>query len=276
MDIYAPVSYKTSRLLTLSYSSSFGSSSYLFGKRLRKHIYAIYGMVRIADEIVDTYKGADADTLLDQFEREVFQAIERGYSTNPIIHAFCLTARKYRIDDTLIKPFFWSMRLDLTPQTFTAQLYRDYIHGSAEVVGLMCLRVFCNGDDDTYSKLEPGAASLGAAYQKVNFLRDLAADCTELGRMYFPDISYESFDEKEKQAVIADIQSDFDAARPALLRLPKSSRLATMVSYSYYLTLLRKLKSTPIDTIKQHRIRLGAGRKLLLFFKVIALESWKR
>jgi phytoene/squalene synthetase len=182
MDLYLSTSRAGSRLFTNAYSSSFGLARRLFSKSIRQHIYDIYGLTRIADEIVDTYHGPHAEAMLNELEAETYRAMERGYSANPIVHAFQATARQFGITQALLKPFFASMRTDLTKKSFTASQYQAYIYGSAEVVGLMCLRVFCNGDDARYDSLKDGASKLGAAYQKVNFLRDIAEDYKELGR----------------------------------------------------------------------------------------------
>ncbi len=275
MELYDAVAYENSRHLTLRYSTSFGISSRFFSKQMQPHIYAIYGMVRIADEIVDTYKGPQAAKLLDAYEQAVYAAIKLGYSTDLILYAFALTARAYGIDRTLIAPFFASMRMDLAPQTYSPADYKAYIHGSAEVVGLMCLRVFCSGDNAHYDSLRDGAAALGSAYQKVNFLRDLAADYKELGRLYFPGVTYEQFDETAKRHIIADIKQDFAAALPALRRLPASSRKATLISYVYYTELLKKLEQTPAATIKTTRIRVPSRRKLSLIVSTLVREGWK-
>ena len=273
MDLYRRVSYELSRILTLRYSSSFGLSSRLFSGSVRQDIYAIYGLVRIADEIVDSYIGADQLALLNDMEAEVYEAIERGYSTNPIIHAYALTARRYEIDSVLIAPFFDSMRMDLAPLTYTDEKYHAYIYGSAEVIGLMCLRVFCQNDDNQYEALADGAKHLGAAYQKVNFLRDIASDYSDRGRTYFPGISYETFSEKEKQAIIASIKSDFKAAQPSLDQLPKNSRAAVMLSVTYYQQLLKRLGKASVTDIKSRRIRINAGEKVWLF--IVALIRYK-
>lgn len=269
MELYTQVAYANAKQLTLRYSTSFGISSRLFPKDMQQHIYAIYGLVRIADEIVDTYKGSDSSSLLDTLEKDTYTSIKTGYSTNPIVHAFATTARTYGIGHDLIEPFFASMRMDLHPQTYMPQDYKRYIHGSAEVVGLMCLRVFCEGNDKQYEQLRDGAAALGSAYQKVNFLRDLAADYQELGRLYFPGKTYDTFSESDKKEIINDIAADFDAALPALYRLPTSSRKATLMSYVYYRELLKKLESTPAATIKTTRIRVPSQKKLLLLVRTV-------
>lgn len=273
MDLYNKVAYENSRHLTLRYSTSFGISSRLFSKEIQPHIYAIYALVRIADEIVDTYKGADSLKLLDDLESLTYASIKSGYSTDLTVHAFAQTARHYGIEKQLIAPFFQSMRMDLTPQNYDGKNYAVYIHGSAEVVGLMCLRVFLDNNVERYAELAPGAAALGSAYQKVNFLRDLAADYKELGRLYFPGVTYDAFNERSKQLIIDDIKNDFTTALPALNKLPTSSRKATLTSYVYYLELLKKLERTPAETIKRTRVRVPSRRKLALLARTVAFGA---
>jgi phytoene synthase len=272
MDTYTTFAYAASRNLTLTYSTSFGISSRLFSKSIRRHIYAIYGLVRIADEIVDTYPGTDRRQQLDSFEAETYIAIRSGYSTNPIIHAFSLTVREYGIKKKLITAFFKSMRMDLDPKVYTETLYKTYIYGSAEVIGLMCLRVFCDKDETLYSSLESGAKALGAAYQKINFLRDLAADYKQLGRLYFPGLTFDSFNDKTKQTIIKDIRKDIALASDSLMRLPKSSRIAVSTSLAYYLKLLDKLAQLPANEIKKKRVRINNTHKLLLLGSAILHE----
>lgn len=263
MELYTDTSYELSRQLTQRYSTSFGMSSRLFSSSVRPHIYAIYGMVRLADEIVDTYRGDDVAEILDTFEQTVYAACESGYSTNPIVHAFGQTAREYDITSELIAPFFESMRTDLTRRTYDQEGYERYIYGSAEVIGLMCLRVFCSPQQ--YEVLKDGACALGSAYQKVNFLRDMAADYKELGRTYFPGaIRYETFDEADKAAIIADIEKDFTAANDALAQLPRSAKRAVLLSRRYYTSLLKRIKKTPAETLKTTRIRVPTTKKLAL------------
>lgn len=264
MDLYEKVSYELSRQLTERYSTSFSMSSRLFDRMIRDDIYAIYGLVRIADEIVDTYRGADARSLLEDLESATYAAIERGYDTNPIVHSYALTAKKYGIDSELIRPFFASMAMDLAPAEYTDELYESYIYGSAEVVGLMCLRVFCAGDGARYDELKPGAQALGSAYQKVNFLRDIAADYRELGRLYFPGVTYDGFDDEEKQRIISDIERDFEKARAYADKLPASSRRAVKLSMSYYGELLKRITYTSAATLKKERVRIGNARKVAL------------
>jgi phytoene/squalene synthetase len=269
VEQYAKASYAASKLITNSYSTSFGMSIRLFEKSLRPHIYAIYGFVRIADEIVDTYNGTDQRDLLDNLELEAQDAIDTGYSTNPIVHAFAITVRMFNISDELIAPFFDSMRIDLSPQIFDQKLYETYIYGSAEVVGLMCLKVFLD-DEAKYYTLTQSAGKLGAAYQKVNFLRDIAADSKGLGRWYFPIGSATTFDETTKQAIIDDIQADFTAARLGIEQLPEGSRHAVSLSYSYYSQLLEKIQQTPAQELIQTRIRINNLSKSGLFLRAAA------
>lgn len=269
MELYDKVAYENSRHLALRYSTSFGMSSRLFEKSMQPHIFAIYALVRIADEVVDTYVGENAAELLDNLEAHTYETLRTGYSTDLVVHAFAKTANIFGINETLIRPFFESMRMDLSPREYKSSDYDKYIHGSAEVVGLMCLRVFLKGDDALYDELSPGAAALGSAYQKVNFLRDLAADYKDLGRLYFPDVTYEDFDDEAKQRIVADIKRDFSKALPSLRRLPASSRRATLMSYIYYGELLKKLEAAPAEMIKTTRIRLPSRRKLTLMLRTV-------
>ena len=263
MDQYTTISYKTSKLVTNAYSTSFGLSIRLFAPPLRRHIYAVYGLVRVADEIVDTYKGTEQRELLDSFEAETERALITGYSTNPVIHAFAQTARTYAISSDLLIPFFESMRMDLTPQKFNQHTYEAYIYGSAEVVGLMCLKIFTTNQDQ-YNSLSEAAKKLGSAYQKVNFLRDIAADTDQLGRWYFPLSSKDTFDEKAKNIIILDIEKDFLAGRRGIDTLPASSQKAVRLSYDYYQGLLKKIQQTAASDLLQKRVRINNPKKLAL------------
>lgn len=264
MDLYHRVAGETSRLVTERYSTSFSLASRLFGPDIRPHIYHIYGLVRVADEVVDTYRGKDQAPLLDALETEVYAATARGFSTNLIVDAFALTAAKYHIGRDLIEPFFASMRRDITQHNYTPSELGDYIYGSAEVVGLMCLKVFTAGNAGSYAKLKPGAQALGAAFQKVNFLRDLSADHEELGRVYFPGVKWESFNDDAKRRVEADIAADFDAAYQAIMALSPSARPAVLAAYRYYRALLEKIQATPAAALKAGRLRVPTARKLMI------------
>lgn len=268
MDRYSTTSYRLARIVTEDYSTSFSMSSLLLGRAIRPHIYAIYGLVRIADEIVDTYNTADSGAQLDQLETQVVNALTSGYSSNPLVHAFATTARRYHIDTELIAPFFVSMRRDLSPvSSLSTDEYDTYIYGSAEVVGLMCLKVFVEGDQKAYDELRAGASALGRAYQKVNFLRDLGADADQLGRWYFPIGSAETFNDDIKNDIITDIEKDFAAARVAIPKLPTSARKAVATSYAYYSQLLAVIKATPADILRHSRVRVPNSRKIALLVK---------
>lgn len=272
MELYEKTSYELSRHLTRRYSTSFSMSSRLFSRPIQPHIYAIYGLVRCADEIVDTYKGEDAAQQLDELEAQTERAMKVGYSSNPIVHAYGVTARRYNIDTSITRPFFASMRLDLSPKTYTPELYSEYIYGSAEVIGLMCLRVFVDGDSKRYETLTPGARSLGAAYQKVNFLRDMRSDYQALGRVYFPGVSFKTFTKEQKQTIEQDIEQDFRQARRAIAQLPRGAKLALMMSYDYYYSLFKKLKQADVAAISSRRIRISNGHKIMLLLKRIVLR----
>lgn len=267
MDLYRTTSYLLSEFLTRKYSTSFSLSTQLFSADRRKHIYAIYGMVRIADEIVDSYAGTNQRELLSELHADVLRAIDCGYSANPLVHAFGQTARQYGITDDIIAPFFASMAMDIDKTSYTADEYATYIHGSAEVVGLMCLRVFTEGDEAEYQCLVAPASSLGAAYQKVNFLRDIKAD-HELGRWYFPSGSFNTVDEAWKQDVIIDIEADISDARTGLASLPYDAERAVALSIEYYGGLLEAIKNTPAEKLKNTRIRVSDSKKLALLAKM--------
>lgn len=272
MELYTETSYALSRELTLRYSTSFSKSSELFSKNIRPYIFAIYGLVRIADEIVDTYQGKDAGKLLNELEVDTYAAIKAQYSTSPIIHAFAHTARQFGITKSLIKPFFESMRTDLAKKTFTPAEYNSYIYGSAEVIGLMCLKVFVDGDEAEYKKLEKPARHLGAAYQKVNFLRDIKSDYEERGRLYFPGITFATFNDGAKNEIVKNIEADFEQAKPALKQLPIGARKAVSLSYEYYKALLTELSHSSASTIKANRIRVSDAKKV----KILLSHKLKR
>jgi phytoene/squalene synthetase len=223
--------------------------------------------VRIADEIVDTYRGNDARELLDELEADTYRSIGSGYSANPVVHAYALTARTFEIEKPVIEAFFASMRMDITGYENIPENYEKYVYGSAEAVGLMCLSAFVEGDKTKYVELSDGARALGAAYQKINFLRDLASDKSELNRWYFPGSTYQTFDDEDKRLIVQDIQQDISAARVALEKLPRSSRRAVNLSLAYYDLLLRRLESANVDELKQRRLRVPDARKIALYVK---------
>jgi phytoene synthase len=272
MELYTRICYDTAALFTKGYSTSFSASCRLLDSSIRHHIYAIYGLVRLADEIVDTYRQADSNALLNALESETYHAIVGGYSTNPIVHAFALTARSYSISPQLLQPFFASMRIDSKNQ-YTPANYAAYVHGSAEVVGLMCLRVFVNGNITQYQSLQDGACMLGSAYQKINFLRDMAADFSERGRVYFPDVTFQTFDNKQKARIEADITHELAIAETYITQLPNSCRKAVKLSYQYYHALFTRLAHSSAADVKTQRIRVPAITKILLFTRIALRPS---
>lgn len=267
MEQYTRVSYQLAQTVTLDYSTSFGQSSKLFSPEIRTHIYAIYGLVRVADEVVDTYNGKDTARLIKELESHTLHALKIGFSPNPLVHAFVTTAKRYGIGRDLVRPFFKSMHMDLKQKRYTPHAYATYIYGSAEVIGLMCLKIFCD-DVAQYKHLEPKARALGSAYQKVNFLRDIRADYEERGRVYFPDVTFESFTDRRKNALIKDIKKDFQKAKPAIAELPPQARKAVALSYAYYNELLVKLEKASAEDIKTARIRISTAKKMQLYFAV--------
>jgi phytoene/squalene synthetase len=264
MALYDKVCIKASRSTTLTYSTSFSLGVRSLHHRFREPIHAIYGFVRFADEIVDTFHGFDKPTLLARFRAETERSIAEGISLNPILHSFQQVVNRYGIERELYDTFLRSMEMDLTDTVHDASSYATYILGSAEVVGLMCLRVFCEGDDARYQELKPAAMRLGAAFQKVNFLRDLKDDHQNLGRTYFPDVDVRNMSAADKLAIEQEIQDDFDAALQGIRKLPKGSRYGVYVAYVYYLALFRKIKALPTERILQERIRVRNRRKLAL------------
>ena len=268
-NIYDEFSASSSKLATNLYSTSFSLGILLFSKSIRPNIYAIYGFVRLADEIVDSFMGYEQERLLDDFEKDTYQSIEDGLSLNPILNSFQDTVNKYQIPHELIDAFLKSMRMDLHQSNYSQQEVGDYIYGSAEVVGLMCLRIFCDGNDALYNTLTPYAKSLGAAFQKVNFLRDLKDDYHVLGRSYFEDIDFEHFDLESKQKVEQDMKQDFDHALIGIKQLPASSRFGVYIAYIYYFSLFQKIERLHYKSIAEKRIRISNFEKYRLL-----LKSW--
>lgn len=264
--LYNEVCQECSQVITNRYSTSFSMGIKAFDRRFHLPIYSIYGFVRFADEIVDTFHGKDKATLLNRFRQDLDYALEEKVSLNPVLHSFQNVVHKYKIEKELIDAFLNSMEMDLFHQKYEDKLYNHYIYGSAEVVGLMCLRVFCEGNEAQYQHLKKSARRLGAAFQKVNFLRDMKSDFDERGRVYFPGVDFLQFSLKDKKDIEADIQADFDAAYVGILQLPRGVRLGVYLAYVYYTKLFQKIcNSTPIK-VKQERIRVPDSRKLLLLF----------
>jgi len=263
--LFDEVSVRCSKLTTKSYSTSFSLGIRFLAKDLRNPIYSIYGFVRFADEIVDTFHGYDKEALLSEFRANTYKAIEDGISLNPILNSFQQVVRDYNIDHDCIETFLKSMRMDLYKQDYNAKEYDEYILGSAEVVGLMCLSVFLRGNSSEYQRLKPYAMKLGSAFQKINFLRDLHMDYKGLGRTYFPGVNVEHFDEKVKKEIEADIQKDFEMGYEGIKQLPRDSRLGVFVAYVYYYKLFRKIKQIPVQSILSTRVRISNKRKAALF-----------
>lgn len=262
--LYDLISADLNQQITRRYSTSFSLGIKMLHPSIREGIYAIYGFVRLADEIVDTFHGYDQEVLLHEFIEDTKKAIERKISLNPVLNNFQKSVNQYGIEWDLIQCFFDSMETDLYKNAHNQQSYDQYILGSAQVVGLMCLRVFCKGNETLYNKLKDGAMSLGAAFQKVNFLRDIKADNEELGRMYFPNLSTGILDDQAKFEIEKDIQKDFDHALENIRLLPKESRFGVYTAYIYYFMLFEKIKGLPPSKLKEERVRIPNFQKLML------------
>jgi phytoene/squalene synthetase len=275
MQLFDKTALQMSKKLALNYSTSFSAGIRLLSRECGDAVFAIYGFVRVADEIVDTFYQADQVKMLQEFRNHTYDAIQNKISTNPVLHALQLAANKYAIGPNEIDPFFESMSEDLDVNTHNEKSYKQYIYGSAEVVGLMCLKVFCNGDDKMYASLKPHARSLGAAFQKVNFLRDMKSDFVERGRVYFPSMSFDNFSELQKLEIIKDIKKDFSHAYEGIIQLPVGCRLGVYTAYIYYLKLLEKIEKTTVKEILQARIRISNGQKLFLVVKSMVNEKLK-
>lgn len=264
LELFNRTCSECSSLITRRYSTSFSLGIRLFEQRFRGPICGIYGFVRFADEIVDTFHDYPKADLFTRFRQDTWQAIEEGISLNPVLHSFQAVVRKYGIDRDLIEAFLDSMEMDLTESAYDPEGYNEYIYGSAEVVGLMCLRVFCEGNDAQYQELKAPARRLGAAFQKINFLRDIKSDHEERGRVYFPGVDFTRFTQEDKWQIEADIKQDFDAALEGIRMLPKGSRLGVYLAYKYYTHLFLKIKSAPPQQVAQERFRLSGKRKVYL------------
>ena len=265
--LFDEVSYKVSKITTKTYSTSFSFGILALHKSLRKSIYNIYGFVRFADEIVDSFHDYDKIILFNKFKDDAFFAIDNKISLNPILNSFQETVNTYSIDLSLINNFLDSMEMDLSERSYNKENYNDYIHGSAEVVGLMCLKVFVNGSEQLYNKLKPTAMSLGSAFQKINFLRDANIDYSLLGRSYFPGVQLDSFSQSDKIKIEKDIEKDFKDALVGIKMLPSSSRGGVYLSYLYYYHLFKKIKHLSPSRILEDRIRIPNLEKLALMFK---------
>jgi phytoene/squalene synthetase len=263
-NTFDTLSASCSKTTTKLYSTSFSLGIHFLDPPLRGPVYAIYGFVRLADEIVDSFHDYNKTQLLEEFRQDCFTAIDRGISLNPVLNSFQQVVRQYRVKHELIEQFLESMRMDLLPQRYDDQKYERYILGSAQVVGLMCLQVFTGGDESEYQRLKEPAMLLGSAFQKVNFLRDLRLDHAELNRSYFPGIDVPHFSNAEKIAIEQDIERDFSGALKGILTLPRSSRKGVYMAYVYYTRLFRKIRLRTAEDVLSERIRVSNTRKLLL------------
>lgn len=262
--LFDDVSIRCSRLTTKAYSTSFSLGIFCLEKELRDPIYAIYGFVRFADEIVDTFHDYDKSKLLERFKEDTYKSISEKISLNPILNSFQHTVNEFGIEHELIAQFLKSMEMDLHEKTYDHSAFQEYVLGSAEVVGLMCLRVFTKGDRKMFETLKPFAMSLGAAFQKINFLRDLNADYAGLGRLYFPNLNIDRFDEDSKKEIEESIQTDFAMGFKGIKQLPRSSRFGVYVAYVYYLALFNKIRNTPSHMVLSSRIRIRNRHKARL------------
>ncbi|RAU81652.1 phytoene/squalene synthase family protein [Pontibacter arcticus] len=264
MELFKETCLKCSKVITQAYSSSFTLGIKTLDKKLHLPIYGIYGFVRFADEIVDTFHDFDKRKLLSDFKKQTYEAIEQGISLNPVLHAFQSVVNEYKIDLEYIEAFLKSMEMDLEDHLYDRSLYKEYIYGSAEVVGLMCLKVFCEGDEAMFEKLKKPACSLGAAFQKVNFLRDMRSDYQDRGRVYFPKVEYSNFSNNCKAEIEADILQDFNDAYAGIMQLPRTARMGVYLAYVYYRKLFRKIQYLPATRILEERVRVPDNTKLAL------------
>ena len=268
IHLFDEVAYECSQKVTNGYSTSFSSAVRMLAPSIRPAIHSIYGFVRFADEVVDTFHDKDKKLLLDKFEWDLYQSLEMGISLNPILHAFQKTIKEYNIDIDLVDAFLKSMRMDIEKKEYKTQKeYQDYIYGSADVVGLMCLKIFVNGSNEEYEKLKPTAMKLGSAFQKVNFLRDLKNDSEILERSYFPGVDLKNLSPDVKMKIVSEIKADFDAAYEGIKQLPTSSKFGVYTAFRYYKQLLKKLQKTPSNKLMETRIRVSDYHKFGLLLQ---------
>lgn len=265
--IFDIVCQKCSKIITLNYSTSFSMGIKLFDKKYRTPIYSIYGFVRFADEIVDTYKGENKQYLLQKFKSDTFQALKDQVSFNPVLHSFQLVVNSFKIDHELIHSFLHSMEMDLDRSEHDDLSYKTYVYGSAEVVGLMCLYVFLDGDKAKYEELRPYGKALGSAFQKINFLRDLRSDYIDRGRVYFPGIDFDKLSEQQKKSIEKEILSEFLYAKEGIDKLPKGVRAGVLSAYHYYYKLLKKIESSSVQDIKSKRLRVNDLSKAFIMLR---------
>jgi 15-cis-phytoene synthase len=273
-QLFDSVSHKCSRITTNAYSTSFSAGIRLLDKKLHPPIYAIYGFVRFADEIVDSFHDFPKEKLLKEFKGETYRAIEDKISLNPILNSFQWAVNKYNIEKDLIDTFLNSMEMDLNEKSYGREGYETYILGSAEVVGLMCLKVFCEGDQQMYERLKGPAMRLGAAFQKINFLRDIKDDYVILGRNYFPEVDFEHFTEEAKKKLEEEIEVDFNEGLKGIKMLPKSARAGVYLAYTYYRNLFSKIRKTPVSKILTQRVRVPDNEKFFLLARTFLTSAY--
>jgi len=266
-ELFDTTTLKCSKLITQHYSTSFTLGIKTLDKKFHLPIYAIYGFVRYADEIVDTFHEHDKKSLLERFKADTYTAVEEEISFNPVLHSFQMVVNQYKIEKELIEAFLHSMEMDLYEYSYNQNSYQEYIYGSAEVVGLMCLRVFCEGDEEKYQHLKPFAKSLGSAFQKINFLRDIKSDFQDRGRVYFPKVNFHQFTPEVKKTIEEDIQKDFENAYKGIIQLPKGAKLGVYLAYVYYTKLFAKIKRLPAKKILNERVRVPDNRKMTLLLQ---------
>ncbi len=267
LELFNNISLASSKLITQRYSTSFSFGIKMMDKRFHDPIYGIYGFVRLADEIVDTFHMHNKAALLQKFKEDTWLAINEGISLNPVLQSFQMVVNHYKIDHDLIATFLKSMEMDLAKVYYDSAKYDEYILGSAEVVGLMCLKVFCDGNLKLYNQLKTPAMKLGAAFQKINFLRDIQADYETLGRTYFPNVQIEHLDDNTKRAIELDIEKDFRAGYEGILKLPSGSRIGVYIAYAYYYSLFKKIKTVSATRILKERIRIPDLEKYLIMIR---------
>ncbi len=268
IDLYNNVCFEVSKLVTNSYSTSFSLGIIALNKKYRAPIYSIYGLVRIADEIVDTFHDSNKKELLNKLKNDTYEAIENKLSSNPILHSFQITVNKFKIPFELIDAFFHSMEMDIYQGNYNREDYDKYVYGSAEVVGLMCLKIFVDGDENKYQKLLPQAKSLGSAFQKVNFLRDLGSDIKERNRIYLPEVfDIKEITEEQKQKLVRETEQEFQLALDGIKKLPGEVKLGVYSAYLYYIELLKKVKKNSVKTLLNKRVRVNNFHKIILLIK---------
>ena len=268
LELYSKLSQKISRDITFNYSSSFSAATNLLSKEIADDICSIYGFVRLADEVVDTFRPKQMENHLNNLSNELLLCLKSGFSTNMIVFSFAGVVKKYDIPLELVNAFMESMHMDIDKKQYTPEQYKKYIYGSAEVVGLMCLIVFINGDRNEYSKLKVHAEALGSAFQKINFIRDIKSDVENLGRLYFPDKNIKEFNQKDREEIISDIYKDLESAQMGLSKLPQSSRYGVELAYLYFEKLTKKINNTELSVLLNSRISLSKTSKAFLYIRV--------